>query len=63
MFHRKRLKSGENGGTTNVSNRTQIPRTLGDRVNFLHLTETTCKPTKRLGQVKVSQQRDTENYD
>jgi len=37
--------------------------TLGDRVNFLHVTETTCNPTNRLERVKVSQQRDTENYD
>jgi len=44
---------------------TQIPRTrpltLGDRVNFLPLTE--ANPTHNLGQVKSSQQIDVDKCD
>ena len=60
------LKSGAKSSIiTNVSYSTQIPRTmpqtLGDRMNFLPLTEP--NPTDSLGQAKVSQQTDAEKCD
>jgi hypothetical protein len=52
MFNQKHIKRGAKCSTiTNVSYSTQIPRTrpltLGDRVNFLPLTE--GNPTHNLG--------------
>ena len=60
------LKSGAQSSTaTNVSYSTQIPRTclltLGDRMNFLPLTEPNA--TDNLGQMKVSQPVDVEKRD
>jgi len=56
-FTQRHLKSGAKSSTiTNVSYRTQIPRTRpltsGERMNLLPLTEP--NPTDSLGQVKVS---------
>ena len=62
-FNQKHLKSGAKRSTvTNVSHSMQIPKTcpftLGDRMNFVPLTEPNS--INNLGQVKVFQQTDAE---
>ena len=65
-FNQKHLKSGAKSSTiTNISYRTQILRTrpliLGDRKNFLPLTEP--NPTENLGQEKIFRKVDGEMCD
>jgi hypothetical protein len=65
-FNQQHLESGAKSSTIkNMPSSIQIPRTcpftLGDRMNFLPLTE--CSSTENLGQVKAFQQTEAEKCD